>query len=259
MGRWWVLYTPLVRAFAFTAFTTNFNGLLNDIRFLSQECHNWTDPSKFYRISSYANWIVEAACALTQDDDLELCPDLVCPPDDRVLGYPRAEVPDASARIKIFRRFQPSRGVVQSPPAGTLFNTSTKVLVLGVDAPDRVALCVWTLTFPDIEYLGTAYEEIPSGTYARDAFFFSDMWFEGLAVRMTVRLDHVLYGNATIEVKAGHNESVVVSSGDTEEVEFWFQTPFDPWQYDITLIVTDLEKQNIVDVSLYGQTTHWYI
>jgi hypothetical protein len=121
------------------------------------------------------------------------------------------------------------------------------------------ALCVWTLTFPDIESLGNAYEELPSGTYELDAYFFSDMWFEGLAVYMTVWLDHVLDGNATIEVKAGYNESVVVSSGDTEEVEVWFQIPFDPFHFDITLIVTGLKRPNIVDVSLYGQATHWYV
>ena len=226
------------------------------IRF-SQECLEGVVPITFYSISYYANWILEATCALTENDEFGLCPDLICPPDDGVLGYPWAEVPDATRGIKTFRGFQPER-VGQSPPAGTLFNTTTKVLVLGVDAPDRVALCFWTLTFPIIEFLGEDYEEIPSGTYEMDGWFFSDMRFNGLAVRMTARLDRNLLGNATLEVKAGHNESLFLSTNVSED-ELWFQTPFDPNEFAINLIVTGLERENYLVLEFYGQTTHWYV
>jgi hypothetical protein len=137
MGRWWGLCTPIVCRLVVLCYRLLSQTFSIMFVFLMQECHNWTVPIKFYRILSFANWIVEAACALTHDDDSVLCPELACPPDNLVLGYPRAEIPDATARIKTFREFQPAR-VAQSPPAGTPFNTSTKVLVMRVDAPNRV-------------------------------------------------------------------------------------------------------------------------
>jgi hypothetical protein len=137
------------------------------------------------------------------------------------------------------------------------FDAATQICG-GIDAPDRVALCVWTLTFPEIEFLGEDYEEIPSGTYEMDGFFFSDMSFYGLAVRMTARLDHRLFGNAMIQVRAGHNENLVLY-GDVSEDELWFQTPFDPYEFGITINVTSLTRGNYLVLEFYGQTTHWYV
>lgn len=124
-------------------------------------------PSKFIRVSYYSSWILETTCALTSDDGVFQCPKLVCPAEERVLGYPQAKVPNATNKIKTFNGFKP-REVVQSPPAGSLINSSTKVLVTAVDQSDQAESCEWLVTLPMMETMGDMYEYITGGTYERD-------------------------------------------------------------------------------------------
>jgi hypothetical protein len=226
--------------------------------FRLQECGKMAPPSVFSRISHYSEWILEATCALTDDNTSQLCPDMVCPPSESVLGYPWAKVPDASGGIKTFHGYTPKR-VVQSPLAGTPFNATTTVLVLAVDEADSMAMCAWTLVFPELTDLGETYEDLPKGTYERTSSFPSDVIYDGLAIYMTVQLGQSLDGDATVAVRAGYNETLTLTSSDSYG-ELWFERQYNPRDLNdtnITIVVSDAKVQNYISVFLYGQVKHY--
>jgi hypothetical protein len=178
---------------------------------------------------------------------------LACPPEENILGYPAAKVPNASVRVRAFGGFQPLR-VVQHPPVGSLFNETTTVLVLAADASDRMVSCVWKLTFPDLEILGEEDEELPSGTYKRTVYVENFVAEDALAVMLTASLEHGLFGNATVEVSTWFNETLTLSRSRSEAT-LWFQEQFSFPQSmeDLSLMVTGLKKQNALTLLLYGQ------
>jgi hypothetical protein len=219
---------------------------------LFQGCGNRVDPSTFTRISSFSDWILEATCALTDDNASQLCPDMVCPPSDRVFGYPWADVPDASGLVKTFHGYQPKR-VAQSPPAGTPFNSTTTVLVLAVDESDKVAMCAWTLDVPEMRNLYDVYEELPRGTYERRSSFPSHAIYDCFAVYLTAQLYQNLDANATVEVTTGYNETLTLTSSDLYG-ELWFQKPYNPYNLsNVTVVVTGMKNKNAISAYLFGQ------
>jgi hypothetical protein len=196
-------------------------------------------------------------CTLTSDDGVLLCPKLVCPAEERVLGYPQAIVPDATDRIKTSSGFKP-RKVVQSPPAGSLMNRSTKVLVTAVDESDQAESCEWMLTYPMMETITELYEDIDIGTYERDI----DLWYEdeedgyyapgGLVLVFAARLEHRLDGNGTVTVSTAFNESLTLSSVVNEDT-VWVQKPFTNETSNLTLRVRDFVAEDYLIIKLYGQ------
>jgi hypothetical protein len=221
---------------------------------LFKGCGNRVAPSGFTRISPYYEWILEASCALTEDKNSQLCPDMACPPSDGVFGYPWAEVPNASGFVKTFHGYEPKR-VSQSPPAGTPFNSNTTVLVVAVDESDHIALCAWDLFFPEVRSLFDIYEEPLRGTYEIMHSFPSNNFaiYDGLAIYMTAKLYRSLDGNATVAVTAGYSETLTLSGSDSQG-ELWFQRPYNPYNVSaITFAVTKIKKRNPISVSLFGQ------
>lgn len=177
------------------------------------ECDNQVIPSRFIRIPYYSSWIIESICALTSDDVFLLCPKLLCPPEERVLGYPLAEVPDAAARIKTHDGFKPVK-VSQTPPAGSQISGSTQVLVVASDQSGQTESCDWMLTVPMIDLVEEVDADVNSGTYDREII----LWDEesgyylslGLVVMLTARLEHRLDGNSTVAVSTEFNQSLML-------------------------------------------------
>lgn len=212
-------------------------------------------PSKYFRVSYYSSWILETACAITNDDSFNLCPKMVCPAEEVVLGYPQAKVPDATDMIKTYGGFKP-RKVVQSPPAGSLINISAKVVVTAVDQSDRAASCEWWLTIPMIEGIGEAYLEVQVGTNHREINLWNDDFGfslgPGLVLMFTARLEHRLDGNSTVAVSTAFHESLTLSSV-VNEGTLWLEKPFPNGMSNITLQEHNVVTENNMIISVYGQ------
>jgi hypothetical protein len=85
------------------------------------------------------------------------CPSLRCPVDERILGYPQAEIPDRTAFVNSTASLT---SVVQSPPARYRVNagTSTPVTISARDASTgEVANCTFRVTVGPVEYLGGTF------------------------------------------------------------------------------------------------------
>jgi hypothetical protein len=117
-------------------------------------------------IARYADIIEHTACAMSSFE-LPFCPDLVCPADSRVLGYPFAELPNKTSEVKGIRGFAPTR-VTQWPPPGTVLgqDSTTSVLITATDASKNKTLqCVWRVTVPPLVVIGEVRQRLEIGTY----------------------------------------------------------------------------------------------
>jgi hypothetical protein len=127
----------------------------------------------FVRISHIADWLIHNVCALSDDrETLAFCPDLVCPADTLLMGYPWAELPDGSMRVEALHGFSPVV-VSQYPPAGTPLwrNTTTKVTFWATDSLNRTLECIWRVTVPPLTELGEASLRIPPGNSVGNGSF----------------------------------------------------------------------------------------
>jgi hypothetical protein len=152
---------------------------LSSLVFLGQRSHRLALTSlprvRGYagRVSHVANWIERNACALSVwKETLPYCPELVCPSDARLLGYPWALLPNATTSVTGIRGFDPVR-VTQWPPPGTPLwrNTTTNVTMSAVDAAGRQLDCVWTVLVAPLVELGEMRLDLPSGTYTTNGQF----------------------------------------------------------------------------------------
>jgi hypothetical protein len=128
---------------------------------------------QFVRVSQIADWLIHNVCALSEDREaLAFCPDLVCPADRTILGYPWVELPDGTRLTKALHGFSPVT-VSQFPPAGTPLwrNTTTKVTVMATDSLNRSLECIWNVTVPPLVELGQATLTIPPGNSSDIGFF----------------------------------------------------------------------------------------
>jgi hypothetical protein len=98
--------------------------------------------------------------------ELPFCPDLVCPADTRVLGYPYAELPDGTTGVKGLRGFTPTR-ITQWPPPGTVLgkDSTTAVVITATDKANRALQCVWRVIVPPLVVIAEVKKEVLIGTY----------------------------------------------------------------------------------------------
>jgi hypothetical protein len=98
--------------------------------------------------------------------ELPFCPDLVCPADARVLGYPYAELPDGTNETKGLRRFTPTR-ITQWPPPGTVLgkDSTTSVVITATDESNKALQCVWRVIVPPLVVIGEVKKQVVVGTY----------------------------------------------------------------------------------------------
>jgi hypothetical protein len=121
----------------------------------------------YLRVSYVADWLERNTCALSEEKEaLPFCPDLVCPIDARLLGYPWALLPNGTGSVVGIRGFDPVQ-VTQWPPPGTPLwrGTTTNVTMSAVDAAGRELECVWTVLVAPLVELGQMNLELPNGTY----------------------------------------------------------------------------------------------
>jgi hypothetical protein len=131
------------------------------------------DNSHYLRVAYVADWLERNTCALSEEKEaLPFCPDLVCPIDARLLGYPWALLPNGTGSVAGIRGFDPV-GVSQWPPPGTPLwsNTTTNVTMTAVDAAGRELECVWYVLVAPLEELGRMHLDLPNGTYTTSGQF----------------------------------------------------------------------------------------
>jgi hypothetical protein len=119
------------------------------------------------RVSHVADWLESNICALSSEKDkLPFCPDLVCPNDARLLGYPWVLLPNGTSSVAGIHGFDPVR-VSQWPPPGTPLwrNTTTNVTMTAVDAAGHQLECVWVVLVAPLVELGQINLDLPNGTY----------------------------------------------------------------------------------------------
>lgn len=131
------------------------------------------------RVSQVADWVERNVCALSdRRDELPFCPELVCPADARLLGYPWAVLQDGTSSVNGIRGFDPVN-VTQWPPPGSILwrNTTTNVTIVAVDAEGRKAVCTWYVFVAPLVQLGTMTMDLanlPGSTYTRTGKFRRD-------------------------------------------------------------------------------------
>jgi hypothetical protein len=132
--------------------------------------------SNFVRVSPFSDWITRNVCALSDmRETLPSCPDLVCPRDARIAGYPWAALPNATGSVLGIRGFHPVI-VTQWPPPDTPLwrNTTNNVTITAEDAVGRQLSCTWLVHVPPLEVVGTIFVDVPetlNGTATRSGRF----------------------------------------------------------------------------------------
>jgi hypothetical protein len=120
------------------------------------------------RVPHAADWIERTTCALSSEaGELSFCPQLVCPADARLLGYPSALLPNGAGAVAGNRGFAPVRVTQRQPPPGTeLFSgTTTHVTMSAVDAAGRELECVWRVQVEPSKGRREMDWDPPRGTY----------------------------------------------------------------------------------------------
>lgn len=157
----------------------------------------------FLRISFFADWIQRNVCALSDErESLPYCPELVCPRDARLLGYPWALLPNGTGSTFGIRGFDPVR-LTQWPPPGTPLwrNTTTNVTITAFDASDRMVECIWHVHVPPLEEVGTVavdVPEVPNGTILKSGKFSNNFGGYGMVGRV-----YKLSGRTADQVRGG--------------------------------------------------------
>jgi hypothetical protein len=125
------------------------------------------------RVSHVADWIERNTCALSEAKEaLSFCPDLVCPNDARLLGYPWVLLPNGTGSVVGIQGFDPVR-VTQWPPPGTPLwrGTTTNVTMTAIYAAGRKLECVWVVLVAPLVELGQLDLDLPNGTYTTSGQF----------------------------------------------------------------------------------------
>jgi hypothetical protein len=229
-------------------------------------------PSSYHRISYYADWISLSTCQISDDKNLSFCPDLVCPLEEPVLGFPQAKIPNATRRVKVFNGFRPVN-VTQSPPPGAPFNDTTEVVVDAVDASGRTASCTWTVTYPPTVALGYATLDALQGEAGPEPvrFVTTQSTLSGLIVEMTGMLGTAAYiakdERVVATILGSRSNATLVLSEDEPTSTLRLQHPIPvafsvdyssgEWKSNVTVQVTaesDAENRTILSVfQIFGQ------
>jgi hypothetical protein len=221
--------------------------------------------SEFVRVSHAANWIERSLCAISDfREDFSFCPQLVCPPDTRVLGYPWALLPNGTGSVYGIHGFDPVR-IVQWPPPETVLwkNTTTSVMFTASDASGNTLECTWSVHVPPLVQVG----RIEFGVHfdsVDSVIAPSDVGGSGRIFKMTGRLTESLRGaGASVRarlVKGSGKQTGSLNLNDTEKtgtIAFpWLDVQFSNFQVDDTELrikTKRVTKATTVEYKLYGQ------
>jgi hypothetical protein len=236
-------------------------------------CDNRFTPKSFLRVSTFAEWIRQHACSLTDDSISPLCPPLLCPNKDVVLGYPWAKMPNATRRLKYFHGFSPVT-VTQGPAPGTLFNASTDVTISAVDVSGHAKTCAWTVEFPPVEEIGWLGTYLENGSHTSKERFYGGGSYgrksHGLVVKMTAEASNKFTGSEAITArlqkgKIVYNGTLALSKSRRRAtlrfqspVRVFFTLPSD-WGGDhlsdvmVKIVWKNIKQENDVLFTLIGQ------
>jgi hypothetical protein len=225
------------------------------------------EPSYFVRVSHIAAWIERNTCALSSEKEvLPFCPDLVCPYDARLLGYPWALLPNGTGSVVGIHGFDPVR-VTQWPPPGTPLwrGTTTKVTMSAVDAAGRELECVWYVLVAPLVELGEMWMYLPQGTYTkRSRFLPSRIACIGRIYKMTGRAaDRVRGIGSSAAAKLRHPSDKYTGKKlalKRNEKKSSISVPRVPLSFadgmsDVSLVVEVVRnaRSNVATYKVYGQ------
>ena len=112
-------------------------------------------PNLYNSIAGSIGWIRQTICKLSDfKSNYSFCPELICPPDQILLGDPQT-IPSGAAflpQVNTSLLNLPLTNVTQSPASGLLKEqgTSTVVTVTGMTASNETLSCKWRITVQDI-------------------------------------------------------------------------------------------------------------
>jgi hypothetical protein len=222
-------------------------------------------------LAYYADFIERAACALSSFE-LSFCPDLVCPADARVMGFPYAELPNGTDRVKGIRGLKPTR-VTQWPPPGTVLgkDSVTNVTMTAFDKIKGIRQCTWRVVVPPLEEIGVVALNISVGTYnmsnsvyRQTAFSYTGSVFK---MRSSTADSYRGDGGRVGTTKSGKNNGHLNLYPNQTSATLRYRRPF---QFDfdfnanilpdvsVELEVLDNREENTGNVTLFGQIeTFW--
>jgi hypothetical protein len=226
---------------------------------------------KLVKVAQVADWIERNACALSERrEELLFCPELVCPADTRLLGYPWAVLQDGTTSVTGLRGFNPVN-ITQWPPPGTPLwrNTTTNVTITAFDTEGRRAECTWYVFVAPLVKLGTMtmpLASLPGSTYTKTGRFLRDRnVISGRIYKMSGRTSDKLKGSgSSVEARLGRGSgkntgrALVFNQSQTrDEIE----VPDVPIQFDrsdesdvkLSVRVVRNARQNRVTYNVYGQ------
>jgi hypothetical protein len=226
---------------------------------------------KFVRVSNVADWIERNACALSEKrEELLFCPELVCPADARLLGYPWAVLQDGTTSVTGLRGFNPVN-VTQWPPPGTPLwrNTTTNVSITAYDTAGRRAECTWYVFVAPLVKLGTMtmpLASLPGSTYTKTGRFQRDnKVISGRIYKMSGRTSDKLRGSgSSVQARLGGGSGkqtgralIFNESQTSDEIE----VPDVPIQFDrsdesdvkLSVRVVRNARRNSVTYDVFGQ------